>query len=250
LTYRRYQLRVREDRRVEGKQKYLYQPGVEPPLNCVRDNGHGPVLFVEGSWQHLAAASNLPDDVAVYGMAGCWGWTRADLSRFAGRELGANFDADRTKNGDVWDAAKGLLDTATSMGTASAKLVDVPGPGSQGLDDFLAKVQDPIKRRETMQRLIKNATTVMGRRPQRKVKKVDQARWFDGDSLKAEDAAMAITEKFPALLTRDKRVALYRNGVYRPDEDVLKGVVVGLLGNEYRPSHFTTIQHVITGVWP
>jgi putative DNA primase/helicase len=216
-------------------------------LNKVRDDGRGPVLLVEGTKQHLAAASNLPDDIAVYGMAGCWGWTRTDLSRFAGRELLANFDADRTKNSDVWDEAKGLTETAESMGVTSAKLVDVPGPGSQGLDDFLAKVQDPIKRRETMARLVKNATTTMGRRPQRKIKNSNQARWFDGDSLKARDAAKEIVKEFPALLTLDKRVALYRDGVYRPDEEVLMGVVASMLDNDYRPSHFTTIKQTIMG---
>jgi putative DNA primase/helicase len=37
------------------------------------------------------------------------------------------------------------------------------------------------------------------------------------------------------------------DGVYRPDEEVLMGLVASMLDNEYRPSHFATIKQTIVG---
>jgi hypothetical protein len=44
-----WQLRVPEKYRKDGGPKYLFPKGAEPPLNCVRDDGAGPVLLVEGT---------------------------------------------------------------------------------------------------------------------------------------------------------------------------------------------------------
>jgi putative DNA primase/helicase len=241
------QVRIPEDKRTDDGVKYLFPDKTEPPLNCVRDPGHGPILLVEGTFQHLAAGSYAPAEFAIYGMFGCWGWSGRDLSFVAGRELYLVLDADRARNSDVWDAAKGLKERAEVMGAAKALLVTVPGKAKDGLDDFLATVAED-QRDVVLRRLLDKATPNLGRRPPQKNRKSDRSRWFDENgNLKAEDAAKAVYAKCPMRLTLDKRVAVYRDGVYRPDDEVLMGVVLQLLKNDYKPQHFTTIKQAISG---
>src|SRR5215207_1475284 len=117
--------------------KYLFPDGSEPPLDCLRDDGgHGPVLIVEGTKQHLAAYCHAPEEYAIYGMFGCWGWSGRDLTFAKGRLVYVNRDADLATNRDVWNAAQALRDYL--MGTIKAagiKFVITPGAGSTGLDD-------------------------------------------------------------------------------------------------------------------
>jgi hypothetical protein len=63
--------------------RYLVPKGAEIPLDCLRDDGQGPILLVEGTKQHHAADAWTPPEYAVYGMLGCWGWTKTDLKKFA-----------------------------------------------------------------------------------------------------------------------------------------------------------------------
>jgi putative DNA primase/helicase len=244
-----WQLRVPEKYRKDNGPKYLFPKGAEPPLNQVRDDGRGPVLFVEGSWQHLSAATWASPEFAIYGMDGCYGWSKADLSFVRGREVYANFDADQARNADVWDAAAGLKETAEAHGATKVLFVKTPGTAKDGLDDFLAKITDPSDRRETFKNMIKRAAASLGRRPAQRRKKPHTDTVFDEQGqLKTMVAAKAVFEAFPMRLTLDKRVAIYRGGVYRPDEEMLMGVVAELLRDDHRTGHYSTIKQAITGI--
>jgi putative DNA primase/helicase len=249
------QLRIPEDKRTDDGRKYLFRKGAgeddRVPLNKVRDDGRGPVLFVEGSWQHLAVASNTPAEFAVYGMHGCWGWKGKDLSFLAGREFYVMFDADRSKNSDVWDAAKGLVETATSLGVVSAKLVNLPGVGKEGADDFLARIKNVLLRREAMARLIKNANEKLGRRPAAKrKKKADTSKWFGDDGgLLVYDVAKAMQAECPMALTREGTIAIYLNGAYRIDPAVFAGMLGQMLKNDYQPRHRANVEEMLIGTF-
>lgn len=110
--------------------KYLFRPDAEVPLNQLHDTGDGLVLLVEGTKQHLAAASYAPDDCAVYGIDGCWGWSKTDLSRFAGRLVLVTLDADFRSNRDVYDAAKhsATPSTPSAQQRSSSSACPAPAP--------------------------------------------------------------------------------------------------------------------------
>jgi hypothetical protein len=114
-----WQIRVPEPKRRDDGPKYLFSKGAEPPLNQVRDDGTGPILIAEGTWQHLAAATYAPDKFAVYGMFGCWGWSKVDPSFMADRLVYVVFDADLDSNRDVWNAAAELRDAAKAVKAAA-----------------------------------------------------------------------------------------------------------------------------------
>jgi putative DNA primase/helicase len=227
--------------------RYLVPKGAEIPLDCLRDDGQGPILLVEGTKQHHAADAWTPPEYAVYGMLGCWGWTKTDLTPWAGRLVLVMFDADFRSNRDVHDAAGALRDTLKAI-DAKTKFVPLPGPGSQGLDDLLAKIGDPAERRRVLANLINDATDVLGRAPARKRKAKASDYFDDAGQLKPWDLSVSIDRSTPVLLTKEHRAAVYRNGVYQSNELVLVGVLADLLRNEYRRTYLGTVEDVLLGM--
>lgn len=243
-----WQLRIPDDKRSSDGPKYLFAKGAEPPLNLVRDDGNGPILIVEGTNQHLAAATYAPDKFAVYGMFGCWGYSKVDPSFMADRMVYVVFDADLDSNRDVWNAAKELQAAAKAVKASGVRFVDVPGSGSTGLDDFLANITDPTKRREAMATLLDDASDDLPRPPaKKKVRTGPATEFFNGDQIKPRTVAKAIQAKFPHALSAEDKVAIYRNGVYHTNRLALVTALAMLLKDDYRRSYYGTVEDVILG---
>lgn len=135
---------------------YYWEKGKDLHFWGLRDAGaDAPILLVEGTKQSLAAASWAPSEFSVLGMAGCEGWNKCDLSRFEGRTVYLCLDADAGSNLSVYEAGE-LFGQQASFYDAEVKYLHLPGRGSQGLDDVLAKFPE-TKRSDMISRLVKAA---------------------------------------------------------------------------------------------
>jgi DNA polymerase I-like protein with 3'-5' exonuclease and polymerase domains len=138
------------------KTGYLWEPG--KPLHpwVLRElDDDGPVLVVEGTKQSLAAASWAPAGYSVYGMAGCWGLSKADLSFAEDRDVFIILDADASTNLDVYDAGS-RLKTRFEDEDARVGFVRLPVEDKEGLDDYLASIR-PEKRTARLAKRISEA---------------------------------------------------------------------------------------------
>jgi len=128
----------RHDDPPEGTPKYLGPKDISPIFNVLREHGdHGPVLVVEGTKQALSCGSWAPPEYSVYGMNGCWGWTKADRDPLEGRTVFVVLDKDAQENPDVYNAGASLAEDLRSMGS-TVLFVRLPVRGKEGLDDWLA----------------------------------------------------------------------------------------------------------------
>ncbi len=140
-----------------GKAKYVQAAGSGSALLIPRGH-HGlvsdpavPLLLVEGTKQHLAAASvGIGKPLAIAGLTGCWGWRSKgrpndDIQAvpLEGRDVYIGFDADLSQNPNVLAAAWTLRDYLTDAGAGSVRFLAIPGAEKQGLDDVLAASSDP-----------------------------------------------------------------------------------------------------------
>ena len=251
-------LRVTKQRRPDnptGDKKYLWDHGVEMPISVPQgmeeraQNVDYGLLIVEGTKQHLAAASaalkSKGTRYAVVGVAGCYGWSQngqpvPDLQDIpmAGRDVFVAFDADMRTNRAVFDAAKSLESVLIGEhGARSVKYVKMSGK-SDGFDDLLARSKDP---QIVFDRLLRDAGSA-GRRPPAPAKK-----FFDSmNSLKAVTLYNAVALKHPMAVTREESVAVYTDdGVYRNGESKeFNQTVLNLLGEDFRPVHLKTVQDI------
>lgn len=142
--------------------KYMFRKGAEPVLWAVRPvPGSTRALIIEGTKQSLAAASNAPDGWSVYGIAGCRSWQVdgqpiSDLITLDGCEVVVILDADAADNPQVYQAG---VDMAAALGMEGATKVlftRIPGGGTSGLDDVLAK-RPETSRKIYLERLITGA---------------------------------------------------------------------------------------------
>lgn len=156
------QLRPDVEPEIDGeKRKYLIPKSAPSVLSAARVVPGARLLLVEGTKQHLAAASWAPDDVSVYGMTGCTGWVDdgapiSDLAVVDGKEVVVCFDADMATNLEVWTAASKLSEALMSEGAAEVTFIKLPAYGKAGLDDVLAG-RDPERRQAYLGRLIDHA---------------------------------------------------------------------------------------------
>lgn len=168
--------RVLEQRRPDHPSpdgpKYLTASG-EPLLLPVppgmRDRAADPsasLVIVEGTKQHLAAASWAPDGYAVVGLLGCYGYRSRtsgvvdcihDLP-LEGREVLVLLDADVSTNRTVYDAAADLAEVLTVMaGADCVRFVRLPGAtGADGADDWLARIPED-RRTQALARALRAA---------------------------------------------------------------------------------------------
>lgn len=142
--------------------KYLFQKDVPPVLWQVRDNPNAQrVLVVEGSKQSLVAARYAPAEFAVYGVAGCWGFSHdgvpiRDLELAEDLDVVVLYDADAATNLDVYTAGERLTAALAAEGAKTVNWVRMPAGKKAGLDDVLA-VRSPDKRESFLARLIDSA---------------------------------------------------------------------------------------------
>jgi putative DNA primase/helicase len=246
-----WQIRIPEDKRTDDGPKYLFRKGSgdEIPLNQVRDDGAGPILLVEGTNQHLAAASYAPDEYAIYGMFGCWGWSKTDLSFAARRLVYVVIDADLASNRDVWNAAQALRDALKTIKAAAVQFVALPGiADKQGLDDFLATIEGDDQRRQALATLLDDASPDLPKAPSSRKKKARSPYFNEHGGIKPKAVAETIHATFPMALTAEDQVAIYRNGVYRTNRMALVTALVQLLGDDYRRGFLATVEDVIVGI--
>lgn len=148
----------------EGKpMKYVWATGKPPHFNVAREpTPNAAALIVEGTKQHLAVASYADERCAVYGMVGCWGWSKENLSRFKGREVVIMLDADAATKQHVYDGGENLAENLRALG-ASVFFARMPTVGKAGADDYLATLkgdsdEDTAEiRRDVLQRLVAKA---------------------------------------------------------------------------------------------
>ena len=159
-----------DDRSDPAVPKYAFRNGASGVINEAAVPADGkPILLVEGTKQHLAAASYAPDGFGVFGIAGCWGWSKVDLSFLEGRDVVVIFDADVATNRGVYDAARKLVSALETDGVASVKFVTLPTGGKDGLDDLLGR-RPHEKRAATLARLLASAGDPPKRAPAKEAK--------------------------------------------------------------------------------
>lgn len=144
--------------------KYVFRSkkqGYRPILWAARPNEDATsVLIVEGTKQTLAAASWAPEEYAVYGIGGCRMWQSEglpieDLYLVDGRQVCIILDADAASNSSVYQAGENLGHALEMEGATRVRFARLPGTGTDGLDDILAKRKSD--RAEFVGRLVASA---------------------------------------------------------------------------------------------
>ena len=223
--------------------KYVFPKGSSMILNQLRDPGYGPVLICEGTKQQYAALSWAPDSFAVYGMAGCWCWTDADLMPFMGRDVFIVFDGDFVSNRDVYDAAKEFKDALMAHDAASVKFVKTTARDKDGLDDVLSRMPED-KRTHFMTLWISRAIEKLPKAPAKK----DANPFFEKGSLLVQKATEFLLERQPAALTQEHKIAVYLNGSYHINGTAFVSAVGRMLGDQYRPNWRAAMEEMTEGI--
>lgn len=224
--------RAPEHRRPETP-KYF---GPERPIviNHLREpEGRSPIILAEGTLQHLSVASYAPTGLGVYGMYGCWGWSRQDLSWAEGRDVILMPDADLTTNQQVWDAMKQIRDALGREGASSVKLVAPPGRRKDGIDDVLAR-RASDSRAAFLARLLAGASESLGKRPAKNA----------NDPLKI---ATKLRGQHHMAVSAEKTVAIYTKGVYRTDPEAFNALMTVVLGADFSRGFRDTVHDFIKG---
>lgn len=138
----------RPDTPVEEGLKYVFAQGRHQPFGLVRPATRTPRRFavVEGTLQSLVMARYAPDDVAVYAIPGCWGWSHEEkpasgLGVVDGADVYVFLDADAGTKLDVYTAGTELEKALRARGAADVWFARVPVRGSNGVDDYLGSVE-------------------------------------------------------------------------------------------------------------
>lgn len=224
------------------------------------------LVIVEGTLQHRAVASWLPENYGVYGIYGCNGYVGQDLSTAEDRDVYVFFDADMGANRDVWNAARKLQDALKAEGAKSIKFVMIPGKSKDGADDVLARRQ-PEKRSAFLLRLIEQATDDIGNQPTKKraSNPVETTpddsndrgrglRFFNRiegrNQLMATELARAVTEISPLAQGIDDQMWSYQEGVWKPSAHVVRDRVARLMGDIYRPTYVPIAEDIIKSTSP
>jgi putative DNA primase/helicase len=181
-------------------------------------------------------------------MFGCWGWSERDLTFAKGRLVYVILDADLATNRKVWEAAKALHEhLMKTVKAAAVRFVILPAAGSQGLDDYLADIEDD-GREQALITLLDSADSSLPKAPAaNKVKK--NPRYFnESGGIKPLTVAKALQQALPMALTAENQVAVYRKGVYRTSSLALITAMVQMLKDDYRHDYLGTVGDVLMGV--
>lgn len=144
--------------------KYAGPKGEVVGIDVIQRGDGEQLWIVEGTKQHLAAASYAPEGVTVLGIAGAHSWGKRGAP-FPGLELCEDkqvfiaFDADVSSNDHVKSGAEGLVAACLKLGAADVRICSVPqveGDRKTGLDDYLA-ANGAGAREVRMARLIEGA---------------------------------------------------------------------------------------------
>lgn len=220
--------------------KYLCpprQPGRPNPLAHLRTGDGRRTLLVEGNLQSRATALYAPESWGVVGMAGCWGWKGADLTWADGQDVVVILDSDVASNRKVWDAAEGLFEALSLEGALSVKIARLVGAQDKdGLDDVIGRRPEG-SRTVFLERLIFKASEKLPKTPRR-----NSTNFIDASGLRVKTLADALLDQYPAAMTAEGEIALYRDGVYRIERDAFTRAVAEMLGDDHRSTYLESIR--------
>jgi putative DNA primase/helicase len=233
--------------------KYLFPADSLPVLNVHpsmldRLAGTGPLVVVEGTKQYLAAVTAAqPTELAVVGLAGCWGWSHEqapipDLAHvtWTDRAVVVIFDADIATNQNVHEAARRLGDDLELRGASSVSFVNLPGSGSDGLDDVLASRAVDGSTTATFVRLIAKAKK-LGKRPPPK-----RSPHFGPEGLLVAKLVGEVRSRLELAVDPGERLLAYVDGVYIDGRHTVTSALGDLLGDSYRPLHARAVVELLT----
>lgn len=224
-----------------------------------------PLVIVEGTKQHLAAASALAgssNPYAVVGISGCRGWMKEKRPipclhqiPLDGRKVFIAFDADVTSNRHVHDAATQLAEALTTEFLAGQVLFVLSGrSGKDGLDDILGG-HPAEKRQQILLRMLAKAVPdrIPGRAPARP-KARSAAVFFDHEGkfrpvvmwdYLVDLHPMAITREVSTEKAMKGAVAVYEGGVYRNGESRhFQRSITRALGNDLQLGHIDLVTEI------
>ncbi|GAA0719502.1 hypothetical protein Drose_05820 [Dactylosporangium roseum] len=210
------------------------------------------ILVVEGVEQAKVAEECAPPGVQVLGVAGCRSWATSDsppedLSAVEGKPVVVAFAMDVAGDPQAHQAATALTDALMADGASSVRYLSLPGRAR------LATVltSRPAERRTTyLANLIAQAKPRLPRKPSKRTDRQETAGdigFFDHNGLLVQRLYLAIVDRYPAALTRERKVALYRSGVFHIDGTAFVGVISDLLGDRYRPGHRGAAEEFAAG---
>jgi hypothetical protein len=195
------------------------------------------LVLVEGTKQTLAAVPAAGSDVAVIGIAGCYGWSSdgapiADIAliQWERREVVAVFDADVATNPDVHEAAQRLAQELDLRGAERVRFAELPGGGKQGLDDVLASRRVNGSAAGPFAKLLEGA----GRLPKKPVRR---GAFMGSDGLMVAKLVEAVRDRRHLAVDPGDRLLVYVDGVYVDGRHVVTATIGDLLGDAYRPLH-------------
>jgi putative DNA primase/helicase len=203
------------------------------------------LVLVEGTKQTLAAVSAAGSDVAVIGIAGCYGWSSdgapiPDIGRvpWERREVVAVFDADVATNPDVHEAARRLAQELELRGAERVRFAELPGGGKQGLDDVLAGRRVNGSASMTFAKLLDGA----GRLPKKPVRR---GAFMGPDGLMVAKLVEAVRDRHHLAVDPGDRLLVYVDGVYVDGRHTVTASIGDLLGDAYRPLHARAVIELL-----
>lgn len=232
--------------------KYLAPAGVPPVVSVppghqpLVEHARIPLLIVEGTKQHLAAAAAVPlpqpNPLAIIGVQGCWGWSAdgilSDDMRaipWEDRDVIVAFDADRLTKRNVYDAGMRLKEFLEIYGVGSVRWAKVPGGDNTGLDDVLASVPQD-RRADMILALVNKASAAPGRPPaQGRTSARAQARTRAGLPAAGNPASTDLARVLIAgtpMMAGGSSVLVYRDGMYHNGSSHLFETLVGDLTDQ------------------
>ena len=156
--------------------KYIQTPGTGSILSIHPSRAHlignaERITIVEGTKQALAASFYAAPEVLVVGVQGCRNWSAnglpiAGLSEIlgTGSDVVVLFDADVSRNREVYDAANLLGRHLRTNGAKDVRYALLPASGTNGLDDYLGSLPER-KRASALEYILGDAAKLPGRAP-------------------------------------------------------------------------------------
>lgn len=236
-------------------------PWVTPRLATAKT-----IVIVEGTKQTLAAvtAAQGDPDVAVVGVAGCWGWRTdhrpvEDLAVIgvAGRDVVVIFDADIATNHQVHAAAVAFGKELKIRGARSVKWARLPADGGDktGLDDLLAARRGPDgATADVFKGVLRIADGRLPAAPPAPVMVARPTFEVDGPLAYFDQSGSFLVQRLyedtvaatDLAVDSAGRLLIYRDGVYRADPELVRSVVCKRLGDHYRTTYWSAWREFAT----